>query len=610
MPSWKELTKPRYLVLFCGLLGVIIPLWVLQNYVPLADYRAIFVVILILVGFTLGINELLRHAIAIETLQQEIQEIDVGLPAESQLGRLSPALHRVVIARLHGGAHYGGVGATYTPYLIGALVMLGLIGTFVGLVDTLSGTRSALQTTADVESLRNSLLAPIAGLARAFGTSVSGVATSVVLGLAATVTRHEEVRFNQLLSSFASGALGQLDPMARQTAALEKLVEHSVALQPVMTRFQDVVDGLVSIQEDHRKGQELLAKQMAGALSDRAEAIYADLSMNIRRFSEEVEPAIARVMGQATGFLDHAGQDLLTKVQQKFETSTQWDQERRAELTKMFDAERQARSAQELHHFERLTVHAKTLTDALQSHLEGIGRQYGSYLTKLEKQVADFDETWRSDTEHRRKESESQRRMLDTYLDGMRDKFAEQSDTLAKRHQELLERLHVQYQEMVERFGKQTSVLAEEATRNIAELSNKYANIVGQHEEDRQQLRKTWGIEQGRQQRQFDGLLEKMREDLEDRRRTDAEQINSLNGWAQQLVKRIEIGVTDKAAGWDAQFSRLIASLAETTEALRLGDRARIKEFKEIVQVLSEADRNRADELRRLILALRESTVG
>ena len=69
---------------------------------------------------------------------------------------------------------------TFIPYLIGALVLLGLIG----LVDTLRGTRAALQTTSEIEALRRSLLAPIAGLARAFGTSLSGVATSLILGLA------------------------------------------------------------------------------------------------------------------------------------------------------------------------------------------------------------------------------------------------------------------------------------------------------------------------------------------------------------------------------------------------------------------------------------------
>jgi hypothetical protein len=98
-----------------------------------------------------------------------------------------------------------------------------------------------------------------------------------------------------------------------------------------------------------------------------------------------------------------------------------------------------------------------------------------------------------------------------------------------------------------------------------------------------------------------------MREDLDDRRRSGAEQVSNLNAWAHQLVKRVELGVADKAVGWDAQFTKLLVTLGEATEALHEGERARMPEFKGIAQILADADRHRGEELGRLILALRES---
>ena len=78
-----------------------------------------------------------------------------------------------------------------SPYLVGLLVMLGLLGTFVGMVETLMGTVTALQSSHDLSAMRDDLAAPIMGLGFAFGTSVAGVSASACLGLIATLSRRE-----------------------------------------------------------------------------------------------------------------------------------------------------------------------------------------------------------------------------------------------------------------------------------------------------------------------------------------------------------------------------------------------------------------------------------
>ncbi|MGH8581694.1 MAG: hypothetical protein ACREWG_02670 [Gammaproteobacteria bacterium] len=595
-------------VLLCGILGLVIPLWVIAGYTADEDIRAILIIVLIMMGFGFGIYELWREARDIALLGRDLAAVPpVEFEGESVLGRLSPALRELVQLRLSGAAQARRGQVSYTPYLIGALILLGLIGTFIGLVETLSGTRAALRTTADLDALRSSLLAPIAGLARAFGASVSGVATSVMLGLAATLTRRDDSHLDQRIAGLAATRCRSLMPSERQTVALERLVEQGSTVSEVVQRFQEAVSVLIRMQEDLRHGHDTLAVQVANAISERSAAIRDDLNRTLQRFSDEIEPAVKSILSHTAGVLNDAGRNLVSRVQDRFETTMEQDREQRGEVLKLIEAERQVRSAEEVKHFEGLAAHARGLAESFQSQVDTIGRHYERYLERLEGHVANFDKTWKQDNESRRQESEVQRQALEAQLASLRSSFIEQSELLSQRHRELLQQISKHYQDLVQQFSQQATALTDQASEVIAALSHKYTETVDRHEDDRAQLRKAWGVEQGRQQRQFDSMLQQMREDLEDRRRSDTEQITSLNAWAQQLVKRIELGVADKAVGWDAQFSKLIGALAETAQALHYGERARIKEFKEIVQVISEADQHRGDEFRRLVLTLRES---
>jgi len=80
-------------------------------------------------------------------------------------------------------------GPALTPYLAGLLVLLGMLGTFLGMVMTLHGTGLALERAGDVQTMRDSLAAPVRGLGLAFGTSVAGVAASAMLGLVSALCR-------------------------------------------------------------------------------------------------------------------------------------------------------------------------------------------------------------------------------------------------------------------------------------------------------------------------------------------------------------------------------------------------------------------------------------
>jgi hypothetical protein len=310
-------------------------------------------------------------------------------------------------------------------------------------------------------------------------------------------------------------------------------------------------------------------------------------------------------LAEAAAFLDQAGHELMAKVEARLEATAALDQERRNVLLELLESERRSRGAEEVTHFERLMAHAKAHSDALHEQVQAIGQQYSNYLSKLEQRMAAFDEAWRTDSAGRRKEHEKDREVLEAHLAEMRQRFVKASEGQAELHRVLLGRMAVQSQDLVEQLGRQTAILAEQAAKAVTEASAMHAGILEKHEDDRQQLRKAWGIEQGRQQRQFDSVLEKIREDLDDRRRNDAEQLARFDAWAEQLVERMQLSVGDKAGVWDQRFSQLIASLAETSEALNRGEIARTREFKEIAEIIAAADRHRAEELGRLIVGLR-----
>src|SRR5690606_16496678 len=74
-------------------------------------------------------------------------------------------------------------------YLTGLLVFLGLMGTFYGLLETVSsvaGVINALDATGDTatqfSALREGLAAPLSGMGTAFSSSLFGLAGSLILG--------------------------------------------------------------------------------------------------------------------------------------------------------------------------------------------------------------------------------------------------------------------------------------------------------------------------------------------------------------------------------------------------------------------------------------------
>ena len=101
-------------------------------------------------------------------------------------------------------------------YIIGILVFLGLIGTFWGLLITVSGVREVLDTldprqaqdaAAFAAQLKSSIGGLLGGMSTAFSTSLFGLAGTVVLGFVDVQTRQARARFLGALDTFVVSRL-------------------------------------------------------------------------------------------------------------------------------------------------------------------------------------------------------------------------------------------------------------------------------------------------------------------------------------------------------------------------------------------------------------------
>ncbi len=194
--------------------GLLAVAWVAAGYLR-SNPLALLMTLLIGAFYAMGVLELWRYAQATTGLKTALQAL-APPPADDTaahapwlaqwLARVPASLQTAVALRVQGD-RAALPGPALAPYLAGLLVLLGMLGTFVGMVVTLNGTGLALQQATDVQTMRDSLAAPVRGLGLAFGTSVAGVAASAMLGLMSALCRRDRQHAGQLLDSHTTTTL-------------------------------------------------------------------------------------------------------------------------------------------------------------------------------------------------------------------------------------------------------------------------------------------------------------------------------------------------------------------------------------------------------------------
>jgi len=139
-------------------------------------------------------------------------------------------------------------------YLVGLLVFLGLLGTFWGLLDTISqvgNTIGALDTKSGdsnivFQELKEGLAAPLKGMGTAFSASLLGLSGSLILGFLELQASHASARFYNELEEWLSG-ITELTPGGVASASSDYVNRQ---LLGAVVDMQRLAHGSVAVEGD------------------------------------------------------------------------------------------------------------------------------------------------------------------------------------------------------------------------------------------------------------------------------------------------------------------------------------------------------------------------
>jgi hypothetical protein len=238
-------------------------------------------------------------------------------------------------------------------YLVGLLIFLGLLGTFWGLLQTVAavgGVISTLSASTDTASLfadlQNGLTAPLAGMGTAFGTSLFGLASSIVLGFCDLQAGQAQNRFYNDLEEWlsaqtrlSSGAIGGGEGGDTVPAYIQALLETTADnlenLQRTMARSEDgrsnsasaslqLVDKLGALADQMKAEQQLLLKLAEGQIELRTALVKmadapraaggAAMDDATRAHIRNMDMALARMVDEAGAGRLQMTQDIRNEI--------------------------------------------------------------------------------------------------------------------------------------------------------------------------------------------------------------------------------------------------------------------------------------------------------
>ena len=292
---------PLYLVVF--LAGLLAVCWIGAGYVG-SNPVGLAVALVIAACYGAGAVELHRYRQATAGLGLAVAE---AATAPASLGewleKVPAGLRNAVRLRVE-GERVALPAPVLTPYLVGLLVLLGMLGTLLGMMATLRGTGLALGSATDLQSIRGSLGAPVEGLAVAFGTSIAGVATSAMLGLLSALCRRERLLGVQQLDTRIATTL-HVHSQAWQRAEAFRLLQAQAGLMPALVDRLEAMSAAIEAQSG-AAGERLSASQdtfharaeaaherLAGSVQ---EALQASVAQSARAVGEALQPIMAETM--------------------------------------------------------------------------------------------------------------------------------------------------------------------------------------------------------------------------------------------------------------------------------------------------------------------------
>lgn len=291
--NWDVMFRTSlYFVVF--LAGLLAACWIGAGYLGSNPVGAA-VAAVIVACYCAGALELLRYRQATLGLGRAVADAGAAqADLAGWLARVPDGLRNAVRLRVD-GERIALPAPVLTPYLVGLLVLLGMLGTLLGMMATLRGTGLALESATDLQAIRGSLGAPVEGLAVAFGTSIAGVATSAMLGLLAALCRRERLQTVQLLDAQIATSLHP-HSQGWQRAEAFRMAQAQAELMPALVERLHALT--VAIEERSTQTQQQLLDSQE-RFHAKADAEHARLAAAVELALKDSMAASARAVGES-----------------------------------------------------------------------------------------------------------------------------------------------------------------------------------------------------------------------------------------------------------------------------------------------------------------------
>jgi len=262
--------------------------WIGAGYVG-SNPLGLAITALVGVIYLAGALELYRYQRATATLNRTLAATTEP-PADlsAWLAPLHPSLRNATRLRIE-GERAALPGPALTPYLVGLLVLLGMLGTFLGMVATLRGTGIALETATDLQAIRASLAAPVKGLGFAFGTSVAGVAASAMLGLLSALCRRERIQAGQALDARIASTLRPHSLAHQREASFQLLQRQAEGMPALVDRLQAMLAAMERHSQTVNDGLAEQSRQLTDTLTRQSQALADTLTRQSDTLAERLD---------------------------------------------------------------------------------------------------------------------------------------------------------------------------------------------------------------------------------------------------------------------------------------------------------------------------------
>lgn len=367
---------------YAAFLTGIVLIALMARLVAADDRLTLGVMLLIVTAYGVGAAELSRYQRHTQGLRLALSALDAAASSSADsptldawLARVPEPLRPAVHQRIVG--HFQGLPAPIlTPYLVGLLVMLGLMGTFVGMVATLGGAALALEGGTELTAIRQGLAAPIEGLGIAFGTSVAGVAASAMLGLIATLSQRERLQLSKVLDHHRDAYFRDHSLAHQRTKAYSALQQQANALPDAVASLGVLSQQLGQLAEQlaassERSGEQLLGQQREFEAAVRTDlqalttTLAAELKDNLAHTGKEAAETLRPFVGQ---LLEQASQQLASEAEARRRVDVELHSARHAQQTEELEARRVAQAQWQ----STVSEHADTFVAQLSGELQAI----------------------------------------------------------------------------------------------------------------------------------------------------------------------------------------------------------------------------------------------